>query len=107
MRRFTQNRWLAFILVLGFLLATPASPSFGDGSPDPIQFDGGGGGGSDPGGDPDGTGGGGYKKGPGYGRVSAGRYGLINAGDADRTSSTWIWRLHVVLRSLTSRMFRF
>jgi hypothetical protein len=107
MRRFTQNRWLSFILVLGFLMASPVSSAFAGTAPDPIEYGGGGGSGSDPGGDPDGTGGGGSKKGPGYGRVSPGRYVSIYAGDVDRTSSAWMWRLHVVLRSLTSRLFGF
>ena len=104
MRRFTQNRWLALILVLGFLLATPATFSFA--GTDPIEVDGGGGSGSDPGGDPDGTGGG-VKGGAGFGRATPGRYASIYAGDVDRSSSAWMWRLHVVLRSLTSRLFRF
>ena len=108
MRRFTQNRWWAFILMLSVLLASSAtmsSPSYGGGS-DPIVI-GGDSGGSDPGGDPDGTAGPG-KRGAGCGRATPGgyRYAATSVGDGGSASSVWIWRFNVVLRSLMSRYHR-
>ena len=107
MRRLGQNRWWSFILMLGILLASGAtmtSPSYG-GEMDPMMFDGGSGG--DPGGDPDGTAGPG-KRGPGSGRMAPGghRYVATSVGDGGRVSSIWMWRIHVVLRSLMSRYQR-
>ena len=106
MRRFTQNRLWAFILMLSVLLAsstTLSSPSYGEG-PDPIVFDGGSG---DPGGDPDSPAGP-NKRGPGNGRVSPSgyRYTATAVGDGGSASSVWVWRFHVVLRSLMSRYLR-
>lgn len=108
MRRFTQNRWWAFILMLSVLLASSATmpwPSYG-GEVDPIEI-GDGGGGSDPGGDPDGTAGPG-KRGAGSGRATPGgyRYAATSVGDGGSASSRWVWRFHVVLRSLMSRYRR-
>jgi hypothetical protein len=106
MRRFVQNRWWAFILMLGVLLAsgtTIPSPSYGENGP--ISIDDGSGG--DPRGDPDGPLGPG-KRGTGFGRSSPGRYQgtATHVGDGGRVSSGWIWRVHVVLRSLMGRYIR-
>lgn len=105
MRRFVQNRWWAFILMLGVLLAsstTIPSPSYGA-EPDPISIEDG----SGTGGDPDGPLGPG-KRGTGFGRSSPGRYqgAATSVGDGGRVSSGWIWRVHVVLRSLMGRYIR-
>ncbi len=108
MRRFSQNRWWAFILMLSILLASSAtlsSPSYG-GGPEPIEL-GDGDGGSGPGGDPDGPAGP-SKRAPGAGRVAPGgyRYVATSVGDGGSASSVWIWRFNVVLRSLMSRYHR-
>jgi len=108
MPRFVKNRWWAFILTLSVLLASSAtfsSPSYGDGN-DPLAIPGGGPG-SPSAGDPDGTAGPG-KQGPGYGRTvpSGGRYAVTSLGDGGSARSIWIWRLHVVLRSLIGRYSR-
>jgi hypothetical protein len=107
MRRFVRNRWWAFILMLGIVLAsgtTTPSPSYGGGT-DPISIDGGSGG--DPGGDPDSPLGPG-KRGTGFGRSTPGRYQgtATSVGDGGRVSSSWIWKVHVVLRSLMGRYYR-
>lgn len=108
MRRFAQNRWWSYILTLCVLLACAAtfpSPSVGEGV-DPIVLPIGGTD-PDPGGDPDGTAGPG-KRGYGYGRAVPGgeRYGTTAMGDGVSVRSVWVWRLHVVLRSLLSRYSR-
>ena len=107
MRRFAQNRWWTFILTLSLLLAASAtisSPSYGGGPGDMEMGDGGGGG---AGGDPDSPTGGGNRS-PGYGRAAAGRYqsAVTPVGDGGSATSVWVWRLHVVLRSLMSRYLR-
>lgn len=110
MQRFAQNRWWAFMLVLTLLLSSGAAltPTMvaGDGF-DPIEIGGGGGGGSDPGGDPDSPSGPG-KRAPGTGRVAPGgyRYAATSAGDGGWVKSVWVWRFHVVLRSLIVRYSR-
>ena len=112
MRRFAQNRWCAYLLTLCMLLASStifAPSSFGEGgSPDPIVI-GGGSGGPDPGGDPDGTSGGGSKRNAGSGRAMPSGYGIASSsvGDGGRAMNVWVLRLHVVLRSVTSRLYRF
>jgi hypothetical protein len=112
MRRFALNRWCAFLLTLCVLLASStvmAPSSFGEGtSPDPLVI-GGGSGGPDPGGDPDGTAGGGSKRSAGSGRALPGGswFAASSAGDGGGAMSAWVMRLHVVLRSLTSRLYRF
>jgi len=109
MRRFVKNRSWAFILTLTVLLASSAtfsSLSYGDGN-DPLAIPGGGPG-SPPGGDPDQPVGP-SKSGPGYGRATpgSGRYATAaSMGDGVSARSVWVWRLHVVLRSLISRYSR-
>jgi len=109
MQRFAQNRWWAFILTLCLLLSSGAaiSPAYsiGDG-PAPIEI-GGGGGGSDPGGDPDSPTGPG-KRGAGSGRAVPGGYyyAATSVGDGGSAKSVWVWRFHVVLRSLMVRYSR-
>jgi hypothetical protein len=110
MQRFAQNRWWAFILTLCLLLSSGAaiSPAFsaGDGS-DLIEIGGEGGGGSDPSGDPDSPAGPG-KRGAGSGRATPGgyRYAATSVGDGGSAKSVWVWRFHVVLRSLMVRYSR-
>lgn len=109
MRRFAKNRWWAFILTLVVLLAssaTMASRSYGADGNDPLAIPGGGPG-SPPAGDPDGPAGP-TKSGPSYGRATPGssRYAGISMGDGASARSVWVWRLHVVLRSLLSRYSR-
>lgn len=109
MVRFAQNRWWAFILALSLVLAsgTAFSPSMaaGDGS-NRIEI-GDGSGGSDPGGDPDSPAGPG-KRAPGAGRAAPGghRYAVTSVGDGGSATSVWVWRFHVVLRSLIIRYSR-
>jgi len=108
MRRFAQNRWWTFILMLSVLLAgsaTISSPSYGLTRPDKIEDSDGGGGAGD-GGDPDSPTGG--SRSPGYGRAVPGgsQYGVTTVGDGSSSASVWKWRLHVVLRTLMSRYFR-
>ena len=103
MRRFAQNRWWTFILMLSVLLAgsmTISSPSFGLSRPDKMEDSDGGGGAGD-GGDPD-------HPTPGYGRAvpSGSQYGVTTVGDGSSSTSIWKWRLQVVLRTLMSRYFR-
>jgi hypothetical protein len=107
MRRFAENRWWSYLLTLSVMLASIAivpSSSYGDGGPDPIVLPGGG---PDPGGDPDGSVGPG-RSGPGYGRMRPGgsRHATTAMGDGVSARSVWVWRLHVVLRSLLSRYGR-
>jgi hypothetical protein len=109
MRRFAQNRWWSYLLTLSVMLAciaTIPSSSYGDSGTDPITLPGGGGA-PDPGGDPDGTAGPG-RGGPGYGRMVPGgsRHATTAMGDGVSARSVWVWRLHVVLRSLLSRYSR-
>lgn len=109
MRRFAQNRWWAFILAFCLLLTSSAafSPAnaTGDGS-DLIEI-GDGGGGSNPGGDPDSPAGPG-NRGAGSGRATPGghRYAATSVGDGGSAKSVWVWRFHVVLRSLIVRYSR-
>ena len=109
MLRFAQNRWWAFILALSLLLASASavSPAFAteDGS-DAIAI-GDGGGGSTPGGDPDVPAGPG-KNGTGARHAAPGgyRYAATAVGDGGSAKSVWIWRFHVVLRSLIIRYSR-
>lgn len=105
MRRFAQNRWWIFILTLSVLLAssvTVSSPSYAGEGPDPIEI-----GGPAPGGDPDSPSGP-TKRGPGSGRLtpSGNRYAVTSVGDGSLAQSGWIWRFHVVLRSLVIRHIR-
>lgn len=108
MRRFAQNRWWIFILMLSVLLAgsaTISSPSYGLTGPGKIEV-GDSGGGASEGGDPDSPTGGGRS--PGLGRVAPGvsQGAVTTVGDGGPATSVWIWRLHVVLRSLMSRYLR-
>ena len=107
MLRFAQNRWWAFILTLSLLLSsvTVIAPASGDGS-DPIEI-GDGSGGSDPGGDPDVPAGPG-KAGFGARRAAPGGYQVAATavGDGGSLASVWVWRFHVVLRSLIIRYSR-
>lgn len=108
MLRFAKNRWWAFILTLSVLLASSAtfsSRSYGDGN-DPLVIPGGAPD-APPGGDPDGTAGPG-KRGTGYGRAVPGssQYAVTPMGDGGSARSVWVWRLHVVLKSLVARYFR-
>ncbi len=110
MRRFTRNRWWAFILTLCVLLASNAtftSPSYGGGG-DPLAVGDGGGGGSNDAGDPDGPSGP-TKRAPSGGRVAPGGNGFARTpvGDGGAASSGWGWRFHVVLRTLLIRWLRF
>ena len=108
MLRFAQNRWWAFILTLSLLLSsvTAIAPAYsGDGS-DPIEI-GEGSGGSDPSGDPD------VPAGPGKAGFGARRaapdgyqYAATAVGDGGSRASVWVWRFHVVLRSLIIRYSR-
>lgn len=104
MLRFAKNRWWAFILTLSLLLtgsATFASLSYGDGIVPIANPD------TPPAGDPD-TPVGPSKQAPGKGRaVSVGsRYADSSMGDGVSARSVWVWRLHVVLRSLIIRYSR-
>jgi len=106
MRRFAQNRWWTFILMLSVLLAgsaTFSSPSYGL-VPDKLET--GDSGGGPTGGDPDYPTGGGRT--PGYGRAVPGtsQDAVTTVGDGRPATSVWTWRLHVVLRTLMSRYFR-
>ena len=109
MQRFAQNRWWTLILTLSLLLATSAafSPAYavGDGS-DLVEI-GDGGGGGNPGGDPDSPSGPG-KKAAGSGRAAPGgnRYTAASVGDGGSVKSVWVWRFHVVLKSLVVRYTR-
>ena len=108
MRRFAENRWWSYLLTLSVMLASIAivpSSSLGDGGPDPIVLPIGGD--PDPGGDPDGSVGPG-RSGPGYGRMRPGgvRPAMTSMGDGVLAHSVWVWRFHVVLRSLLSRYSR-
>ena len=107
MRRFAQNRWWTFILMLSVLLAgsaTISSPSYGLSGPDKLEVGDGSGGGD--GGDPDSPTPGG--RAPGFGRAvpGASQSAVTTAGDGSPATSVWIWRLHVVLRTLMSRYLR-
>ena len=109
MRRFTVNRWWAFILTLSVLLASSATlstPSRGDGLT-PFVI-GGGAGGSENSGDPDGPAGP-NKRTPTGGRASPGGngYAAASVGDGGVAARVGSWRFHVVLRSLISRFFRY
>src|SRR5262245_11225795 len=104
MRRFAKNRWWAFILMLVVLLASSTtfpSRSMGEGN-DPIVIPGGG---DPPSGDPDYPSG---SKRTGYGRATPGttRYTAASVGDGSSARSVWVWRLHLVLRSLIVRYSR-
>lgn len=108
MRRFTRNRWWAFILTLCVLLASNAtftSPSYGDGQ-DPLSTGDGNGGGAY--GDPDGPSGP-NKRSPSGGRVSPGGNGYARTpvGDGGAVSRVWSWRFHVALQVLKTRWMRF
>ena len=110
MRRFAQNRWLAYILTLSVLIASHtmvASPASG-GGPDPIAIGTDGGGGTNPGGDPDGPAGP-SRRYPGNNRVSPGgyRYAMTSVGDGGPAYGVWVWRFQSVLRGLLSRYNRF
>ena len=108
MRRIAQNRWWAFILALSVLIVsstTHAPASYGSGM-DPLEFAGGSPG-SSSGGDPDGPAGPSKRVSPG-GRVAPGGagFGLTPVGDGGPVNSVWVWRFHVVLRSLLVRFQR-
>ena len=109
MRRFVQNRWLAFILMLSVLLAsgpTVSSPAYGD-APDPLVIDDGSGG-SSPSGDPDGTAGPGARIPTGGRTVRPGnRLAAAPVCDGGTSLGVWSWRFHVALRSLISRYYRY
>jgi hypothetical protein len=108
MRRFAQNRWWTFILMLSVLLAgsaTISSPSYGLTGPGKIQVGDGGGGGSDSG-DPDSPTGGSRRTGYGRAVPSASPATVTTVGDGSPVTSIWTWRLHVVLRTLMSRYLR-
>jgi hypothetical protein len=110
MRRFAMNRWFAFVLTLTVLLSSGAAipaASRADG-PTPIQLEEGGSlGGGAPQGDPDGPAGP-TKKAPGSGTLTPGGRSLKSTAGDGGTGwwSVWMWRLHVVLLSLTSRFIR-
>lgn len=109
MLRFAQNRWWAFILALSLLIsgsaAMPSAVTADSGSD--LIANGDGGGGGNPGGDPDSPSGPG-KRGAGYGRATPGGYGYAatSVGDGVSVKSVWMWRFHVVLRSLMVRYIR-
>lgn len=109
MRRFAQNRWLAFILTLSVLIAshTIVAVSVAGPGPEPLVI-GGGEGGSTPAGDPDAPSGPG-KRTPAGSRVSPGGYGyaMTSVGDGGPAYRVWVWRFQSVLRGLMSRYDRF
>jgi len=109
MLRFAQNRWWAFVLTLSLLITSGAalSPAFGDGGASDILVIGDGGGGSNPSGDPDVPAGPG-KTGTGTRHAAPGgyRYAATAVGDGGSAASVWVWRFHVVLRSLIIRYSR-
>ena len=113
MRRFTTNRWWAFILALSVLVgssATFSSPSFGDGGLDPTLVDGGGdsgGGGTGTKGDPDGPSGPTQRLPGGRRGVSdVGGFTAASVGDGGAAAGAWSWRIHVMLRTLTKGWFQ-
>jgi hypothetical protein len=106
MLRFAKNRWWAFILALSVLLASSAtfsSRSYGDGN-EPIVIPGGAPD-APPAGDPDAPAG---KRTAGSGRAVPGgsRPAVTSMGDGVSAQNVWVWRLHVVLRSLIIRYSR-
>lgn|SRR5262245_8649283 len=107
MRRFSTNRWWAFVLTLTVLLASgTALPTVLRADQTPISIDEGGSLGGGDAGDPDGPAGP-NKKAPTPGRNTPSKSFLgSTAGDGGTGWGVWMWRLHVVLLSLKARFIR-